>query len=144
MEKDMFYVKLVGWIFDTSTRKILLGKKAGEEKYSFLEGDLTQENELDERLKEIILKKTGFKAHNLGSIYAENMLQDSTKLKIHFLCEIAKGELIPGENIEELIWVEPKDVEEKLEVKLPSRLQDTLKSLQGTYYKNCVDSTSCE
>jgi len=50
------------------------------------------------------------------------MLQDSTKLKIHFLCEIAKGELIPGENIEELIWVEPKDVEEKL-AKLRKRLK---------------------
>jgi|APSaa5957512622_1039677.scaffolds.fasta_scaffold13276_2 hypothetical protein len=141
MEKELFYVKLVGWIFDTKTRKILLGKNKGEEKYSLLEGDLNQDQELDNVLKTTITKKTGYKCHNLGAIYVENKLQDNTKLKVHFLCEIADGELTPGENVEELIWVQPKDVEEKIGVELPTRLQDTLGNLQGT---TCGNHCECE
>lgn len=132
MEKELFYVKIVGWVFDTKTRKILVGKNSGDEKYSLLEGDLNQDEEIDTCLKRIIKEKTGYKAHNLGAIYVENKLKDPTKLKVHFLCEIAEGELTPGKNVEELIWVEPNQVEEKLEFPLPSRLQDTLKNLQGS------------
>jgi len=32
MEEQQFYIKIVGIIFDTSTRKILLGKNKEEEK----------------------------------------------------------------------------------------------------------------
>jgi len=131
MEKEHFYVKLVGWIFDTSTRKILIGKNPGDKNYSFLESDLHQDEELDTCLKRMVTEKTGYQVHNLGSMYAENKLQDPTKLKIHFLCEIAGGKMKPGKNVEEMIWIEPKEVENKLGVKLPSRLHATLMNLQG-------------
>jgi len=136
MEKARFYVKIVGWIFSTENRKILIGKNHGDEVYSFLEGDLTQEQELDKRLKDLVFEKTGYKVHNLGSIYAENKLQDPTKLKIHFLCEIAGGNLKPGKEVEELLWVQPKEVEKKLGVRLPTRLHDYLKNLQSPEKKD--------
>jgi ADP-ribose pyrophosphatase YjhB (NUDIX family) len=131
MEKDMFYVRIVGWIFDTKNRKLLIGKNHGDKNYSFLEGDLHQDEELDKCLKRIIFEKTGYKTHNLGAIYVENKLANPTKLKVHFLCEVAKGKLTPGNNVAELIWVEPKEIEKKLGVKLPSRLHEHLKNLQG-------------
>lgn len=130
MEKELFYIKIVGIIFDTQTRKILVGKSKEDERYSFLEGDLNHEEELDKCLKRVTKEKTGFKIHNLGAIYAENMLQDKDKVKIHFLCETSEGELTPGENVEELIWVKPSEVEEKLKVKLPSRLHEYITNLE--------------
>ena len=129
MESTCFNVKIVGWIFDTKERKLLLGKNPGDKSYSFLEGDLIQEEEIDVCLKRTIKEKTGFKAHNLGTIYAENKLQNPKKMKIHFLCELSEGELNLGKNVEELIWATPKEVEEKLGVKLPSRLHEYLYNL---------------
>jgi len=130
MEMDKFYTKIVGIIFSTTTRRVLIGKNYGDKGYSFVEGDLTHNEELDKCLKRTILEKTGFTAHNLGAIYAENMLSDKEKIKIHFLCEISSGDLTLGENVDDLIWVKPSEVEEKLGVKLPVRLHEYLMNLE--------------
>lgn len=130
MEEEKFYIKVIGIIFDTTTRKILIGKNKEDQNYSFLEGDLMQSEELDACLKRTVTEKTGYYVHNLGSIYAENMLKDKTKVKLHFLCEIKAGDETPGEKVEELIWVKPSEVEEKLQVKLPSRLYEYITNLE--------------
>ncbi|NCN86615.1 hypothetical protein GW932_02180 [archaeon] len=130
MEKEKFYVKIVGIIFDTSTRKVLVGRLDNEDHYSFIEGDLTHEEELDKCLKRTIKETTGCTVHNLGAVYAENMLKNNEKLKIHFLCEIREGEVTPGGKITELLWVKPSEVEEKLGVELPSRLHEYITNLE--------------
>jgi len=130
MEKELFYVKVVGIIFDTTSRKVLLGKNYGDTSYSFLEGNLNHEEELDVCLKRVVKEKTGFKVHNLGAVYAENMLEDKSKLKIHFLCEVGEGEEKKGENVEEIIWIKPSGVEDKLGMKLPSRLHEYMLNLE--------------
>ncbi|MEJ2268074.1 MAG: hypothetical protein P8X70_03290 [Nanoarchaeota archaeon] len=117
-------------IFDTTTRKILVGKLNGDNHYSFIEGDLTHDEELDKCLKRTVKETTGFSIHNLGAVYAENMLKNPDKLKLHFLCEIREGNLTPGGKITELIWVKPSEVEEKLGVKLPSRLYEYITNLE--------------
>jgi NADH pyrophosphatase NudC (nudix superfamily) len=130
MEKEQFYVKIVGIIFDTSSRKILVGRLDHQDHYSFIEGDLTYGEELDKCLKRTIKETTGFKVHNLGAVYAENMLKNPDKLKIHFLCEAKSGNLNPKGLVTELIWVKPSEVEEKLGVKLPSRLHEYITNLE--------------
>lgn len=129
MEKDMFYVKIVGIIFDTTTRKILVGKNKEDDRYSFLEGDLTYDEELDKCLKKTVKEKTGYDVHNLGAVYSENCLKDPKKIKLHFLCEKRKGEENPGNDVEELKWVKPSEVEDHLKVKLPSRLHEYVTNL---------------
>jgi ADP-ribose pyrophosphatase YjhB (NUDIX family) len=130
MEKELFYVKIVGIIFDTTKREVLIGKNPGDENYSFLEGDLNHEEELDDCLKRTIKEKTGYKVHNLGAVYAENMLQDKDKLKLHFLCEISEGEEVKGHTVQELKWVKPSEVEKHLGVKLPPRLHEYVTNLE--------------
>jgi hypothetical protein len=66
----------------------------------------------------------------LGSIFAENCLQDETKLKLHFLCEKREGEEKPGENVSELKWVKPSEIESYLGVKLPSPLHEYITNLE--------------
>ncbi len=129
MEENKFYIKIVGIIFDTKNRKVLIGKNKEEQKYSFLEGNLTQIEELDACLKRTVTEKTGYQVHNLGAIYAENMLQNKNKVKLHFLCEVKSGEEKPGENVDELLWVKPSEVEEKIQVKLPSTLHEYITNL---------------
>lgn len=130
MEENKFIVKIVGIVFKPEERKILIGKNKGDSKYSFLEGDLCPEEDLDKCLKKMTTEKTGFIVHNLGAIYAENNLSSRPdKLKIHFLCEATEGDQKPGENVEELLWASPLEIEEKLEVKLPTRLREYIISL---------------
>ncbi|MBU2612362.1 MAG: hypothetical protein KKB62_01425 [Nanoarchaeota archaeon] len=130
MEEKKFLVKIVGIIFDPKTRRILVGKGEGDTKYSFIEDDLDYGLELDKKLKKAALERTGYKIHNLGAVYAENMLQREDKLKIHFLCEATEGKEKPGKDVKELLWVKPSNVEDKLQVKLPTRLQEYLLNLE--------------
>lgn len=130
MEEHKFTVKVVGIIFKPEERKILIGKNKGDDRYSFLEGDLRFNEDLDKILKKTTTEKTGYIVHNLGAVYAENNLESRPdKLKIHFLCEATEGNERPGEEVEELLWVSPLEVEEKLQVKLPSRLREYILSL---------------
>lgn len=130
MEKHKFRIRVVGIIFNPKTREILIEKDKGEIKYSFLEGDLTYEEEIDKCLKRMIKEKTGYIVHNLGAVYAENKLREEDKVKIHFLCEATEGELNKGEEVESLIWIKPSEVEKKLEVQLPTRLREYIMNLE--------------
>ncbi len=126
-----FIVKIVGIIFDPKERKVLVGKNKGDEKYSFLEGDLDHGEDLDKCLKRTTEEKTGFTIHNLGSIYAKNCIkEDKQLLELFFLCEATEGEEKLGSNVQEIIWVKPSKIEETIEEKLPSRLREYIINLE--------------
>ena len=125
MNKDKFKAILVGVVFDPKTRKILIGKKKGDESYSFVRGNLTNDEELDITLKKITTEKTGYIVHNLGTIYARNKIKDDEeRLELYFLCEATEGSEKPGENIQELKWIKPSEIGEHINGELPSRLKE--------------------
>jgi hypothetical protein len=128
---DKFKVKIIGVLFEPKSRKILVGKRIGDKKYSFLEEDLIYNEELDKYLKNIAKKKTGYKVHNLGAIYAKNKIKNKKDiLELYFLCEATEGKEKPGKEIKELIWIKPSEAEKKLEEKLPERLKEYLLGLE--------------
>jgi len=125
MENNKFKIILIGVIFDPKTRKILIGKNKDDENYSFLEGNLTCDEELDISIKSIAKEKTGYVVHNLGTIYARNNIEnDKEKLEIYFLCEATEGSEKPGENVEELKWIKPSEIAEYINGEMPSRLKE--------------------
>jgi ADP-ribose pyrophosphatase YjhB (NUDIX family) len=127
--EDKFKVKIIGILFNPTTRKILVGKNKGDSELSFLEGDLRYNEELDIGLKRVTKEKTGYKVHNLGAIYAENMLKEKDKLRVYFLCEATEGKEAPGPNVTELKWISPKDVEKFIKEKIPTRLKEYILNL---------------
>ncbi|PJE81643.1 hypothetical protein COU58_01735 [Candidatus Pacearchaeota archaeon CG10_big_fil_rev_8_21_14_0_10_32_42] len=129
MENLRFKVKLMGIIFDPKAKKILVGRNKDEKKFSFLGGYLSPEEELDKELKRLTKEKTGYIVHNLGSIYAENKLDYPEELKLYFLCEATEGKEKLGKDVEEIIWIVPSETEEKLQVKLPTRLKEFILGL---------------
>ena len=130
MEKQEFKVKIIGVIFDPKTRKILVGKNKGDESFSFLEGDLKQNEELDQSLKKMTTGKTGYIVHNLGAIYARNNIANKKDtVELYFLCEATEGEEKLGKNVEEIKWIKPSKVEEELKEKFPSRLKEYISNL---------------
>jgi ADP-ribose pyrophosphatase YjhB (NUDIX family) len=82
---NQFKVKIIGILFNPSARKILIGRNKGDKYLSFLEGELKYNEELDVGLKRVAKEKTGYKVHNLGAVYAENMLKkkDENLLRRH-------------------------------------------------------------
>lgn len=131
MEKDKFKVVVIGIIFDPKERKILVGKNKGDSSYSFLEGNLRQDEELDVGLKRVTFEKTGYKVHNLGAIYARNNIDDRKDvLELFFLCEATEGNEKPGENVEELKWIKPSEVESTIDRELRATLRDYILGLE--------------
>lgn len=126
---NKFKVKIIGILFSPKARKILIGRNKGGEVLSFLEGELKYNEELDVGLKRVAKEKTGYKVHNLGAIYAENMLKNKDELRLYFLCEATEGKEVPGPNVEELKWVSPKKIESFVKQKLPTRLRGYLLNL---------------
>jgi len=127
--EQKFKVKIIGILFNPSTRRVLVGKNKGDKNLSFLEGDLKYNEELDVGLKRTAKEKTGYIIHNLGAVYAENKLKKRNELQIHFLCEATEGKQKLGKKVVELRWIKPKEVEEKLREKLPTRLKEYILNL---------------
>lgn len=127
---ENFKVKIIGILFKPDKRKILIGKNVGDKDYTFLEGELKQNEELDVCLKKVAQEKTGYKIHNLGAVYAENMLNKKDVLNLYFLCEATEGKETKGKNVEELKWIKPSEVEKHLKVNFPSRLHEYIMSLE--------------
>ena len=126
---EEFKVKIIGILFKPEMRKILVGKNKGDGELSFLEGDLKYNEELDVALKRVAKEKTGYKIHNLGAVYAENMLNKKDELRLYFLCEATEGKETPGPKVEELKWISPKDVENFIKEKIPTRLKEYIFNL---------------
>lgn len=129
MNNCEFKVKIIGILFNPSARKILVGRNKGEENLSFLEGDLKYDEGLDIGLKRVAKEKTGYTVHNLGAVYAENKLKEKDELRLYFLCEATEGKEKPGQKVEELKWISPKDVTNFIKEKLPTRLKEYILNL---------------
>lgn len=128
--ENKFKVKIIGVLFNPSTRRILVGKNKGDKHLSFLEGDLKYDEELDVGLKRVTKEKTGYIIHNLGAIYARNKLRKKDELQVFFLCEASEGTQKSGKKVAELRWIRPKEVEKKINEKLPTRLREYIFNLE--------------
>lgn len=134
MENQKFKVKIIGILFNPEERKILVGKNKEDSKFSFLEGYLKYDEELDEGLKKATSEKTGYTIHNLGVIYARNNIKNRKEtIELYFLCEATEGSEILGKNVKEIKWIKPSEYESLTEEKLPSRLREYILNLEWKY-----------
>ena len=116
MEMDSFNTILLGVIFDPAKRKILLGRRENdpyikELTWVFPGGSLNYEEDLDAALKKKIKEKTGLDVKNLGAIFAKTYPEKKEFLYIYFLCEAVGGEEKAADDLVELKWVKPEEVE---------------------------------
>jgi len=116
MEMDSFNTILLGVIFDPAKRKILIGRRENdpyikELTWVFPGGSLNYEEDLDVALKKKIKEKTGLDVKNLGAIFAKTYPEKKEFLSIYFLCEAVGGEEKAADDLVELKWVKPEEVE---------------------------------
>ncbi|MEM4325751.1 MAG: NUDIX domain-containing protein [Candidatus Pacearchaeota archaeon] len=132
--KPTFEVILLGIIFDPRTRRILIGRREGDEEvpqltWGFPEGRLNKKEDLDYILKSRIKRKTGLVVKNLGAVFAKTYPEKRDLVGIYFLCEAIGGKLKPGDDFKELKWVKAKDLEKYFTTSFHPRLREYLFSI---------------
>ncbi len=134
-ELDDFKVILLGVIFDPKTKKILIGKRENdpyvpELSWVFPGGRATQNEELEKTLKRKIKEKTGLEIENLGTIFTKIYPEKKEFLAIYYLCEVIGGEENPSEDIKELKWVNPEELEEHFTTSFHETLKEYIMNLK--------------
>lgn len=133
MKETKFSIKIIGILFDPMQKKVLVGKNKGDKYFSFVDGELKYDEELDDGLKRVTKEKTGYIVHNLGAVYANNRVGGSNNdiLELYFLCEIREKKEEKGDKVEEIRWIKAKEFEKLADRRLPSRLKEYLNNICG-------------
>lgn len=137
MEKEAkaFKVVLHGIIFDTKTKKILIGKRENDPyipnlSWCFPGGKLDYNEILDEVLKRKIKEKTGLDTENLGAIFAKIYPEKKELLAIYYLCEVIGGKEKPAGDLKELKWVVPEELEKYFTTSFHPKLKEYIINLK--------------
>lgn len=140
--KGTFVVLTLGIIYDPKERKILIGKRKEDPNipkltWAFPGGRPEDKNEeLDEAVKKELKKETGLNVENLGPVYAKTYPEKRDFLAIYYLCEnnslnnASEEKLQPGDNFEELKWVEPEELENYFTTSFHPHLKEYVLNLE--------------
>lgn len=127
-------MNLLGVVYDSRNRKILIGRRENDEyikelAWSFPGGRPEYSDELEDNLKLEIKKKTSLDVEVGQVIFAKTYPEKREFLSVYFLCALMDGEARPGEKFVELKWVKPSDVENYFTTSLHPNLLEYLKTL---------------
>ena len=126
-----FEVIILGIILNPKTKKILIGKRENDPEipkltWCFPGGRANNKEDIDKTLKKIIKRKTGYKIKNLGTVFSKTYPEKPDLLAIYFLTEVFKGKEKPGEDLKELKWVKPKELEKYSTTSFHKKLKEFL------------------
>jgi ADP-ribose pyrophosphatase YjhB (NUDIX family) len=128
-------ILLLGILFDPKTRKILIGKREKDPHiksltWAFPGGRANQEEELEDTLKKKVENETGLKIENLGTIFAKTYPENRKFLAIYYLCEVIGGKENPKDDLIELKWVNPEELEKYFTTSFHSNLKEYILNLK--------------
>ncbi len=134
--KNLFNVILLGIVFDTKKKKILIGKREKEDidmpnlTWVFPGGRPSNNEELESTLKRKIKEETGLKVEILGVVFAKTYPENRKILSIYYLCESLGGKEKPSGDIKELKWVSPEEVEKYFTTSFHPHLKEYILNLK--------------
>jgi len=129
-----FEVVILGIIFDPKKKKILIGRRENdpnitELKWCFPGGRLKQGEDVDQALKRVLKLKTGYGVKNLGAIFSKTYPEKPELVSVYFLTQVFEGNEKPGDDIVELKWVSPKELEKHFTTSFHRKLKEFLNEL---------------
>ncbi len=121
-------------IFDTSKKKILIGRRENdpylkELTWAFPGGRANHEEDIDKSLKKAVKEKTGYRIKNLGAIFAKTYPEKPNLLSVYFFCEYIEGKEKVGGDFKELKWVSPKEIEKHFTTSYHPKLKEFIDNL---------------
>ncbi|MFB6144755.1 MAG: NUDIX domain-containing protein [Candidatus Nanohaloarchaea archaeon] len=104
--------------------KVLLGKKEEDEnhpiggEWHFLGGHLEKDEQMEEAVEREVEEETGLEVevHQIIDVMTFSWDKDGEKdsLQVLYHCEAESSDAEPDEDLEEVEWVEPSELEEQL------------------------------
>jgi len=133
--KGVFLVSTLGIVFDTSSRKVLIGRREKDPlvpklTWCFPGGRPDYNEDLEKALEKVVKKKTNLKVKNLGAVFSRIFKENKKILLIYYLCEVLSGKAKPQKGFKELRWVEPGELEKYFTTSLDPRLKEYLMGLK--------------
>jgi ADP-ribose pyrophosphatase YjhB (NUDIX family) len=133
-QRGVCFPRVLGIIFNTETKKILIGKKKDNEDvenltWAFPEGNAELEEELEEAIKRGVKEKTGLDIESMGVIFAKKYSDEKDLIGIYFLCGVVGGEEMANGDFSELKWVEPNEVENYFTSSFHPKLKEYIEGL---------------
>jgi 8-oxo-dGTP diphosphatase len=133
--KGIFLVNVLGIIFNPETRKILIGRREKdpyikELSWCFPGGRPEYDEEVEDELKKEIKKKTGLRVESLGAVFAKTYPEKRKFLSIYYLCEVMGGKEKAGEDLVELKWVKPEELEKYFTTSFHPKLKEYIMNLK--------------
>ena len=134
LQKGVYYPVVLGIIFDTKTKKILIGKRKDSKDthgltWAFPGGRPEHGEELEEAIKREIKEETGLEIESIGVIFAKTYLEKRDLLAVYFLCGIVGGKERANEDFSETKWVSPKELKKYFTTSFHPKLQEYLEGL---------------
>ncbi len=133
-QRGSILVTTLGVIFDTSSRKILIGKRVNDpyikNNWCFPGARLEYGKDLERSLEAVVKKKTGLDVKNLGSVFSRILEEDKKFLLMYYLCEAVGGKERPSEDFSELKWVNPEELESHFADSFDPRLKEYIMNLK--------------
>jgi len=135
MEQNQFEIVLLGIVYDTEKKKVLIGRRENDPEienltWCFPGGQLSKDKELEKTLKEKIKEKTGLKIENLGAVFAKTYPEKKELVAIYYLCEAVGGKEKAGDDFKELKWVKPEELEKYFTTSFHPQLREYILNLK--------------
>jgi len=136
LQKGVYYPIVLGIIFDTKNKKILIGKRKDPKDirgltWAFPGGRPEYGEELEEAIKREVKEETNLDVESMGVVFAKTYTEKRDLLAIYFLCEIVGGKEKANEDFSETKWVSPKELKKHFTTSFPPKLQEYLEGLSS-------------
>ena len=133
-KRGIFFVNVLGIIFNSETKKVLIGKRNDdpffeELSWCFPGGRPEYLEDLDYYLKLEVKKKTNLDVDVEKIIFAKTYPENREFLSIYYKCKIVGGEEKAGEKFAEIKWVGVDELENYFTTSLHLKLKEYLKTL---------------
>lgn len=134
-ENPKFEVIVLGLIFDSAKKKILIGKRIKDDKdaelleWCFPGGRIQPGDDIDKTLKQKVKLETGYSVKNIGTFFSRTYEEKPETVSISFLTKVFEGEEKPGDDIVELKWVSIDEIENYFKIPMHRKLKEFLSEL---------------
>jgi len=135
MTENNFKVIVLGIIFNSKTRKILIGRRENDPYiaklgWCFPGGDINVGDEPEEALKNEIKNKIGLDVESLGAVFSKVYPEKKDFLAIYYLCEVIGGKEKADEIFKETKWVKPEEIAKYFTTSFHPKLKEYIMNLK--------------
>jgi len=135
-DRGVFLVNCLAIVYDSKTRKILIGRREGDKyiknlSWTFPGGRPAYSEDIEDYLKLEIKKKTNLDVRIKKIVFAKTYPEDRRFLSVYYLVKPTNiGKEKAGEKFTEIMWIKPTEVTKFFTTSVHPEIMKILKKLE--------------